>query len=71
MLMEEADTCHCGLFEFNVMLLNASAIFQELMSIFLQGLYILQQPTLKICLFVLMLYVPSQQLWSWWDGQFN
>ena len=23
------------------------------------------------CLFVLLLYVPSQQLWSWWDGQFT
>ena len=22
-------------------------------------------------LFVLLLYVPSQQLWSWWDGQFT
>ena len=30
---------------------------------------------LKVCkqciLFVLLLYVPSQQLWSWWDGQFT
>ena len=26
---------------------------------------------LIICLFVLLLYVPSQQLWSWQDGQFN
>ena len=24
-----------------------------------------------VCLFVLLLYVPSQQLWSWWDGQFT
>ena len=23
------------------------------------------------CLFVLLLYVPSQQLWSWRDGQFK
>ena len=23
------------------------------------------------CLFVLLLYFPSQQLWSWWDGQFT
>ena len=23
------------------------------------------------CLFVLLLYVPSQQLWSLWDGQFT
>ena len=46
-LMDEADkektafACHCGLFEFNVMpfgLSNAPAIFQELMSIVLQGL---------------------------------
>ena len=45
--MDEADkektafACHCGLFEFNVMsfgLSNAPAIFQELMSIVLQGL---------------------------------
>ena len=26
---------------------------------------------LKVCLFVLLLYVPSQQLWSWRDGQFT
>ena len=47
MLMDKADkektafACHCGLFEFNVMpfgLSNAPAIFQELMSIVLQGL---------------------------------
>ena len=25
----------------------------------------------SICLFVLLLYVPSQQLWSWRDGQFT
>ena len=25
----------------------------------------------KFCLFVLLLYVPSQQLWSWQDGQFT
>ena len=24
-----------------------------------------------VCLFVLLLYVPSQQLWSWRDGQFT
>ena len=24
-----------------------------------------------VCLFVLLLYVPSQQLWSWLDGQFT
>ena len=45
--MDEADkektafACHYGLFEFNVMpfgLSNAPAIFQELMSIVLQGL---------------------------------
>ena len=23
------------------------------------------------CLFVLLLYIPSQQLWSWWDSQFT
>ena len=23
------------------------------------------------CLFVLLLYVPSQQLWSLWEGQFT
>ena len=26
---------------------------------------------LFVCLFALLLYVPSQQLWSWWDGQFT
>ena len=26
---------------------------------------------LLICLFVLLLYVPSQQLWPWWDSQFT
>ena len=26
---------------------------------------------LSIKLFVLLLYVPSQQLWSWCDGQFT
>ena len=26
---------------------------------------------LFVCLFVLLLYVPSQQLWSWRDGQFT
>ena len=26
---------------------------------------------LFVCLFVLLLYVPSRQLWSWWDGQFT
>ena len=25
----------------------------------------------ETCLFVLLLYVPSQQLWSWRDGQFT
>ena len=25
----------------------------------------------NVCLFVLLLYVPSQQLWSWRDGQFT
>ena len=25
---------------------------------------------LLVCLFVLLLYIPSQQLWSWRDGQF-
>ena len=24
-----------------------------------------------VCLFVLLLYIPSQQLWSWRDGQFT
>ena len=24
-----------------------------------------------VCLFVLLLYVPSKQLWSWRDGQFT
>ena len=24
-----------------------------------------------VCLFVLLLYIPSQQLWSLWDGQFT
>ena len=24
-----------------------------------------------VCLLVLLLYVPSQQLWTWWDGQFT
>ena len=27
--------------------------------------------SLFVCLFVLLLYVPSQQLWSWRDGQFT
>ena len=26
---------------------------------------------LAVCLFVLLLYVPSQQLWSWREGQFT
>ena len=26
---------------------------------------------LIVCLFVLLLYVPSQQLWSWRDSQFT
>ena len=26
---------------------------------------------LFVCLFVLLLYVPSQQLWSWGEGQFH
>ena len=26
--------------------------------------------SLFVCLFVLLLYVPSQQLWSWREGQF-
>ena len=25
----------------------------------------------RFCLFVLLLYIPSQQLWSWLDGQFT
>ena len=29
------------------------------------------QPLDFVCLFVLLLYVPSQQLWSWQDGQFT
>ena len=24
-----------------------------------------------VCLFILLLYVPSQQLWSWREGQFT
>ena len=26
---------------------------------------------ISVCLFVLFLYIPSQQLWSWRDGQFT
>ena len=29
------------------------------------------QKPVTFCLFVLLLYVPSQQLWSWRDGQFT
>ena len=30
-----------------------------------------QMTILFVCLFVLLLYVPSQRLWSWQDGQFT
>ena len=30
-----------------------------------------ERATLLVVLFVLLLYVPSQQLWSWRDGQFT
>ena len=32
---------------------------------------ILSEVDIGVCLFVVLLYVPSQQLWSWRDGQFT
>ena len=43
--------------------INAYTKFGEILSI-------CSPDTDFVCLFVLMLYVPSQQLWSWRDGQF-
>ena len=35
------------------------------------GLPVMYFKGLLVCLFVFLLYVPSEQLWSWRDGQFT
>ena len=50
---------------FKTIIVNGSPVNDRLVS---RGII---QHTITFFCFVLLLYVPSQQLWSWRDGQFT
>ena len=43
----------------------------HLLKLALNTVVLIKVLVMFVCLFVLLLYVPSQQLWSWQDGQFT